>query len=65
MKDPVKYNKNGKIQQKEKKRFLKIPLATSQKTSNCLLKSIGTEECKKLIKKEKKVDIEKIFIKSK
>lgn len=65
MKDPVKYNKNGKIQNKnEKKRFLKIPLATAQKTSNCLLKSIGTEECKKLIKREKKVDMEKIFIKT-
>ena len=65
MKDPVKYNKNGKIQNKnEKKRFLKIPLATSQKVSNCMLKSIGTEECKKLIKKEKKVDMEKIFIKT-
>jgi len=62
MKDPVKYNKNGKIQT-EKKRFLKIPLASSQKTSNCILKTIGTEECKKLIKKEKKVDMEKIFIK--
>ena len=64
MKDPVKYNKNGKIQNKnEKKRFLKIPLATAQKTSNCLLKSIGTEECKKLNKREKKVDMEKLFIK--
>ena len=64
---PVKYDKKGQIVKKQKKgkRHLKIPLATKQKTKNACFKALNTDECNKLIKKEKKVDIEKIFIKSK
>ena len=50
---------------KEKKRFLKIPMATKQKEKNNIYETLDTKEAKKCIKKEKKIDIEKIFIKSK
>lgn len=48
---------------KKRVKFLKIPLSTKQETKNCLFDSIGTKEAKKCIKKEKKMNIENIFIK--
>jgi len=64
--EPIKYNKKGQIKPKKNtgKRHLKIPLTTKQKTKNACFKALNTDECNKLIKNEKKVDIEKIFIKS-
>ena len=46
-------------------KILKIPMATKVKEKNVLLKTIGTKEAIKLIEKEKKINIENIFIKSK
>ena len=40
-----------------------IPLSTKQETKNEIFKMLETKESKKLIKKPKKIDIEKIFIK--
>jgi len=62
--DPIKYDKKGqKNLKKTNVRHLKIPLATKQKTKNACFKALDTNESRKLIKNEKKVDIEKIFIK--
>jgi len=49
---------------KTKSRCLKIPLSTKQQVKNEIYKSLDTKESKKCIKKEKKLNIEKIFIKS-
>tara|TARA_R110000823_G_scaffold118370_5_gene242168 strand:+ start:834 stop:1052 length:219 start_codon:yes stop_codon:yes gene_type:complete len=64
--EPVKYDKKGKIGLKKNKgkRFLKIPIATKQKTKNACFKALDTDESRKLIKEEKKLDIEKIFNKN-
>jgi hypothetical protein len=40
-----------------------IPLSTKQEVKNQIYKMLETKESKKLIKKPKKIDIEKIFIK--
>tara|TARA_R110002073_G_scaffold173349_2_gene330519 strand:- start:1942 stop:2121 length:180 start_codon:yes stop_codon:yes gene_type:complete len=45
------------------KRFLKIPMTTKQQVKNCIMETLDTKESKKCIKKEKKLDVEKIFIK--
>ncbi len=47
-----------------KKRFLKIPMSTKQQVKNCIMETLDTKESKKCIKKEKKLDVEKIFIKN-
>ena len=44
-------------------RKITIPLQTSEKDRNGLLEALSVPEAKKLITKEKKVDVEKIFIK--
>ena len=51
--------------QQKKKRTLTIPIQKSQHELNVLFKSLNTEESKKLIKKDKKIPIENIFIKTK
>jgi len=48
-----------------KMKMLKIPLSTKQKVKNAIYSSLDTKESKKCIKVEKKVNIEKIFIKGK
>lgn len=50
---------------KPKKRYLIMPMATKQKEKNNIYETLNTKEAKKCIKKEKKIDIENIFIKSK
>tara|TARA_R110000822_G_scaffold26049_6_gene78810 strand:+ start:888 stop:1082 length:195 start_codon:yes stop_codon:yes gene_type:complete len=52
-------------QSNPKKRYLKIPMATKQKEKNNIYETIDTKESKKCIKKEKQIDLENIFIKSK
>jgi len=42
-----------------------MPMATKQKEKNNIYETLNTKEAKKCIKKEKKIDIENIFIKSK
>lgn len=42
-----------------------IPLTTKQKAKNVCLKSINTKESLKCVKTEKKINMEKIFIKGK
>lgn len=59
----MKHNK--KKPQQKKKRTLTIPIQQSQHEANVLYKSIDTAESKKLIKKDKKIPIENIFIKTK
>ena len=44
---------------------LTIPISTKQEVKNVCLKMLDTKESKKLVIKPKKIDIEKIFIKSK
>ncbi len=41
-----------------------IPISTKQEVKNQIFRMLDTKESKKLIKKPKKVDIEKIFIKT-
>ncbi len=48
-----------------RKKTLTIPIQQSQHEANVLYKSINTAESKKLIKKDKKIPIENIFIKTK
>jgi len=50
-----------------KKRIAKIiiPISTSQKSKNNIYDILKTDECKKLIKKEKKINVEDIFLKKK
>ncbi len=55
---------NNKVKPK-KKRTLTIPLQKSTIEHNVLMKALDTKESKKLLKKEKKVNIESIFIKKK
>lgn len=50
---------------KTKIKMLKIPLSTKQQVKNAIYSSLDTKESRKCIKKEKKLDIEKIFNKSK
>ena len=45
------------------KKFLKIPMDTKQEVKNTIYKTIDTPESKKCIKKQKKINIESIFIK--
>ena len=42
-------------------KMLKIPLSTKQQVKNAIYNSLDTKESKKCIKKEKKINIEKIF----
>lgn len=44
-------------------RILKIPMASKQKDKNGTYQMLDTKESKKCIKKEKSINIEKIFIK--
>ncbi len=46
------------------KRRVTFELPPTQIEKNAIYKSLGTKEVQKLIKKPKKMDIEKIFIKS-
>jgi hypothetical protein len=46
-------------------KFIKIPNSTKQEVKNEIYKMIDNKESKGCIKKEKKIDLEKIFIKSK
>jgi len=48
---------------KKGKRILKIPLSVKQETKNECFRSLGTPEATRCIKAEKKIDLEKIFIK--
>lgn len=48
---------------KNNKKRLQVPMEKSQKEKNCLYESLDTPESKKCIKKEKSIDIEKIFVK--
>ena len=50
---------------KSKTKMLKIPLSTKQQVKNAIFSSLDTKESRKCIKKEKKLNIEKIFNKSK
>ena len=58
-------NHNKKKPKTNKRRTLTIPIQQSQHEANVLYKTIDTEESKKLIKKDKKIPIENIFIKTK
>ena len=46
-------------------KILKIPQSMKQKDKNGTYQMLDTEESKKCIKKEKSINLEKIFIKSK
>ena len=56
---------NNNKQKQKKKRTITIPLQQSTIEHNVLMKSLDTKESKKLIKKQKKISIESIFIKNK
>ena len=56
---------NRKKAKIKKKRTLTIPIQKSQHEQNILYKTLDTDESNKLIKKEKKIPIENIFIKNK
>jgi len=56
---------NNNIKTNKKKRKLVIPLSVKQKAKNECLRAINTKESLKCIKSEKKIDMEKIFIKNK
>lgn len=55
--------KHNKKQKKAKKRYMIIPTTKNDKERNIMLDSIGTKECLKLKKNEKKIPMENIFIK--
>tara|TARA_R110002153_G_scaffold128098_4_gene276012 strand:- start:931 stop:1089 length:159 start_codon:yes stop_codon:yes gene_type:complete len=48
-----------------KNKKLIIPMSTKQKEKNCIYETLDTKESKKCIKKEKKINLENIFIKKK
>tara|TARA_R110000744_G_scaffold288032_1_gene399119 strand:+ start:4074 stop:4259 length:186 start_codon:yes stop_codon:yes gene_type:complete len=50
---------------KPKGKTFTIKLSIKQKDKNEALKAIGTKECLKCVKKEKKINMENIFIKNK
>ena len=50
---------------KPKGKTFTIKLSVKQKEKNETLKAIGTKECLKCVKKEKKINMENIFIKNK
>tara|TARA_R110002020_G_scaffold131362_2_gene293724 strand:- start:2093 stop:2278 length:186 start_codon:yes stop_codon:yes gene_type:complete len=50
---------------KPKAKTFTIKLSVKQKEKNETYKAIGTKECLKCVKKEKKINMEKIFIKNK
>tara|TARA_R110002153_G_scaffold274315_1_gene448461 strand:- start:1587 stop:1769 length:183 start_codon:yes stop_codon:yes gene_type:complete len=57
-----------KLKQKPKPaagRQLKLPISTKQEVKNECMATINTEESKKCIKKQKKINIENIFNKKK
>tara|TARA_R110001599_G_scaffold53068_5_gene148469 strand:- start:1590 stop:1778 length:189 start_codon:yes stop_codon:yes gene_type:complete len=56
---------NRKKAKSIKKRVLTIPLQKSEHENNVLYNSLNTLETKKLVKKDKKIPIENIFIKTK
>ena len=56
---------NRKKAKVKKNRTLTIPIQKSQHEQNILYKALDTDESKKLIKKDKKIPIENIFIKKK
>ena len=56
---------NNKKKPTKKRKTLTIPLQQSDIEHNVLMESIGTKESKKLIRKNKKINVEDIFIKSK
>lgn len=56
---------NRKKNRVKKKRTLTIPIQKSQHEENILYQTLDTDESKKLIKKDKKIPIENIFIKKK
>tara|TARA_R110000744_G_scaffold37086_3_gene85274 strand:+ start:2460 stop:2645 length:186 start_codon:yes stop_codon:yes gene_type:complete len=51
--------------QKPKGKTFTIKLSIKQKDKNIAHQTIGSKECLKCVKKEKKVNMEKIFIKNK
>jgi len=53
------------MEKRKGKRILKIPLSVKQENKNECFRSIGTPEALRCIKAEKKLDLEKIFIKGK
>jgi len=61
------FNQNKNKVKGNKKRNAKIiiPISTSQKSKNNIYDILKTDECKKLIKKEKKINVEDIFVKKK
>ena len=61
------FNQNKNKVKGNKKRDAKIiiPISTSQKSKNNIYDILKTDECKKLIKKEKTINVENIFVKKK
>ncbi len=57
--------KKQKSKPVKKGRQLKLPISTKQEVKNECLNTINTEETKKCIKKQKKINIENIFNKKK
>jgi len=59
------FNQNKNKVKGNKKRDAKIiiPISTSQKSKNNIYDILKTDECKKLIKKEKTINVENIFVK--
>ena len=58
-------NKNKVKGNKKRSNQIIIPISTSQKSKNNIYDILKTDECKKLIKKEKKINVENIFVKKK
>jgi len=56
---------NRKKPKPKSKRTLTIPIQKSDQEANILYRALNTPESNKLIKKEKKLPIENIFIKTK
>jgi len=55
--------KHNKKQKQTKKKYMIIPPTKNDKERNIMLDAIGTKECLKLKKNEKKIPMENIFIK--
>ena len=53
------------MEKRKGKRILKIPLSLKQESKNECFRSLNTPEATRCIKAEKKIDLEKIFIKGK
>tara|TARA_Y100001972_G_C7529924_1_gene267083 strand:+ start:432 stop:635 length:204 start_codon:yes stop_codon:yes gene_type:complete len=58
-------NKNKAKSNKKRANKIIIPISTSQKSKNNIYDILKTDECKKLIKKDKKINVENIFVKKK